>query len=221
MYDRDFNPQYSTVRDRATESALLLSRVSFLTIAAVICTALGAAITWAYPNPIVSIGALIGGFIMIFVCNRVAHNFPINLVALAVFAGLEGLFLGPVLMVYAKINGPLIIVQAATISVVIFAMVGTLGYTSARSYAHWLPWLLGGLFVLILGGIVLMFVQSSGGYWLYSVGGALLFVAFTFVDFTRIRHDYSAEDYIPATLAVYLDLINLFLFILRLLSRRD
>jgi FtsH-binding integral membrane protein len=46
----------------------------------------------------------------------------------------------------------------------------------------------------------------------------VLFTAFTFVDFTRIRHNYSSEDYIPATINVYLDLLNLFLFILRLLS---
>ena len=54
-------------------------------------------------------------------------------------------------------------------------------------------------------------------------GGTILFTGFVFVDFTRIRHNFGADDYIPATMEVYLDLINLFLFILRLLggSRRN
>lgn len=219
MFDsREFTP----VRERS-ESAVLLSRVSFLTIYAVAFTALGSAVLWAVPNVALAWVGIIGALVMLFVCQAVARKYPLNLAALAVFAFLEGLAIAPILMRYARVEGPLVIVQAALLSVVIFAMVGTLGYTAQRSYANWLPWLLGGLFALIIVGIVFWFVTASPQmYWLYSVGGCLLFVAFTFVDFTRIRHDYEADDYIPATIAIYLDLINLFLFILRLLGgRRD
>lgn len=227
MFETDrpygYNQGQAAAGARAQEGALLLARVCFLTIGAVLCTMLGAAVTWVYPSPVLVIGGLIGMFIMLFVCQAVARRFPINLLALAVFAGLEGLAMGAALRIYAGLNsGPMIVVQAATLAIVIFAMVGTLGFTSTRSYAHWLPWLFGGLILLIVAGIILWFVRSPGAHWLYSVGGCVLFIAFIFVDFTRIRHDYRADDYIPATISVYLDLINLFWFILRLLSsRRD
>jgi len=217
MFDsREFTP----ARDRS-ESAILLSRVSFLTIYAVLFTALGSAVLWAVPNMALALVGIVGALIMLFVCQAVARKYPLNLAALALFAFLEGLAIAPILMRYVSQQGPLIVVQAAALSVLIFAMVGTLGYTSARSYANWLPWLMGGLFALILVAILFWFITASPQmYWMYSVGGCLLFVAFTFVDFTRIRHDFEADDYIPATIAIYLDLLNLFLFILRLLGGR-
>lgn len=216
MFDREF----TAARGATTESALLLGRVSFLTLGCVLCTAVGAAITWQVLNPILFFGAMIATFVMIFVLRAVANNFPVNLVALAVFAGLEGMVMGPALRIYAHVHGPTIIIQAALMTALIFGIVGTLGYTSSRSYAHWLPWLFGGLMLLLIGGLVLMFLWSPVGNWLYSVIGCALFVAFTFVDFTRIKHDYSADQYIPATLQIYLDLINLFWFILRILGGR-
>jgi FtsH-binding integral membrane protein len=219
MYDRDFTP----VQERASDSAILLYRVCFLTVAAVACTALGAAVMWNVTSMGIWIAAVIGTFAMLFVCNAVARRMPLNLVCLAIFAFLEGMTLAPILVRYASLpSGPLVIVQAAVLSIVIFAMVGTLGYTSTRSYAHWMPWLMGGLFALIFAGILMWFITASPAMsWLYSVGGCVLFVAFIFVDFNRIRHNFGSEDYIPATMEVYLDLINLFLFLLRLLSRRD
>lgn len=217
MYSHD----YVQVQDRI-ESATLLSRVCFLTIAAVLCTALGAALFSAMPSSGLWLGGIIGSFVMLFVCNAVSHRFPLNLACLGIFALLEGVAITPLLIRYAQIDGPLVVIQAAALSVVIFAMVGTLGYTSTKSYAHWIPWLIGALFVLIIASLVFMFVTVTPGmYWLYSAGGAVLFTVFIFVDFTRIRHDYGADDYIPATISVYLDLINLFLFILRLLGGRS
>lgn len=217
MYSQD----YVRTQDRL-ESATLLSRVCFLTIGAVMCTALGAGIFWMMPSMGLWLVGIIGSLIMLFVCNAVSHRFPLNLACLAVFATLEGIAITPLLIRYARIDGPLVIVQAAALSVVIFAMVGTLGYTSQKSYAHWVPWLIGALFAMIIVSLIFMFVAASPAmYWLYSAAGAVLFTVFIFVDFTRIRHDYGADEYIPATIHVYLDLINLFLFILRLLGGRS
>ena len=221
MMDREYSRSHSSLS--ALEGPLLLSRVCFLTICAVLFTMVGAALTWSVDLGIWRLVGFVGTLVMLFVCKAVARRFPLNLAALALFALMEGALIGPIVSMYAKLNGPLIVAQAATISVALFAMVGTLGYTSTRSYAHWVPWLMGGLFLLIIGAIVMWFVTTSPMiHWLYSVGGAVLFTVFIFVDFTRIRHNYSAQDYIQATIEVYLDLINLFLFVLRLLggSRR-
>jgi protein lifeguard len=218
MYDREYSP----VGVRTNEGALLLSRVCYLTMLAVAFTALGSTMLWVFPNTGLWIVALIGTFAMLFVCNAVKDKFPLNIACLSLFAFLEGMLIAPLLVQYANLNGPMIIVQAAVLAIVIFAMVGTLGYTSTRSYAHWLPWLMGSLFALIIVGIIFWFVTASPMvHWLYAVAGCLIFVVFTFVDFTRIRHDYSPDDYIPATMHVYLDLINIFLFLLQLLGGRS
>ncbi len=218
MMDRDYSRGYGGLA--AMEAPLLLSRVCFLTIFAVLLTAGGAALTWTVDAGLWRLVGFVGSLVMLFVCRAVAHKFPLNIAALAVFALMEGALIGPIVSMYAKLNGPMIVVQAAMLSVAIFAMVGTLGYTSARSYANWVPWLTGALFLLIIASIILWFVTSAMANWIFSVAGAVLFTAFIFVDFTRIRHNYSAEDYIQATIEVYLDLINLFLFVLRLIGGR-
>jgi FtsH-binding integral membrane protein len=224
-YDRDFRRGYGAeaVTQTREEGALLLTRVSFLTLGMLICTAMGAGIFWAIQSPVILLPAVILTFVMIFVCRAVARNYPVNLLALAVFAGLEGIVISPALMYYAHVQGPMIVIQAALLASVIFGIVGLLGYTSTRSFAGWLPALMVGLIVLLIAGLVLMFINSAMGSWLYAAAGTVLFTAITFVDFTRIRHDYSADDYAMATIQIYLDLINLFLFILRLLGggRRD
>lgn len=227
MYPRGY--RYSSQEEFAPAaagreaSALLLSRVSFLTVGMLFCTALGAWLFALMPSTGLFWIAAIATFVMVFVCQAVARRFPLNLAMLALFAGLEGMVLAPLLLFYARLpGGPMIIVQAALLSAVIFGMVGTLGWTSSRSYAHWIPWLIGGLFLLILVGVIGAFVSLSPGVnLLFTVAGAALFIVFTFVDFTRIRHDYGPEDYVPATMQVYLDLILLFQYILMLLGGND
>ena len=55
------------------------------------------------------------------------------------------------------------------------------------------------------------------------IGGALIFCGFIIFDTHMIMHKLSTEEYIMASIDLYLDFINLFLFILRILqaARRD
>jgi FtsH-binding integral membrane protein len=56
-----------------------------------------------------------------------------------------------------------------------------------------------------------------------AAGGAVLFSIFIVVDLHLLMHKLSPEEYILATINIYLDIINLFLHILRLIqaTRRD
>ena len=54
-----------------------------------------------------------------------------------------------------------------------------------------------------------------------AAAGVILFSGFILFDTSNILRNYAVEDYTSATLALYLDLLNLFLFLLRLLSNRD
>ena len=56
-----------------------------------------------------------------------------------------------------------------------------------------------------------------------SIGGAILFCGFILFDTHLIMHKLSPEEYVMASVNLYLDFINLFLYILRILQafRRD
>lgn len=63
-----------------------------------------------------------------------------------------------------------------------------------------------------------IFIQSSTLELAISIGGALLFCLFIVFDTQLIMHTLSPEEYILATINIYLDIINLFLYILRALA---
>ena len=68
-------------------------------------------------------------------------------------------------------------------------------------------------------GLIGLFARFSTGFSLiYSLGGAALFVGFTLYDFSNIKRRYGPNDYVIATVQLYLDFLNLFWFLLRILS---
>lgn len=78
--------------------------------------------------------------------------------------------------------------------------------------------LFAGLSVLILGGILQLFIQSSAFEVALSLVGAILFSLFLIFDTQMMMTTLSPEEYILATINLYLDIINLFLYILRILN---
>lgn len=75
-----------------------------------------------------------------------------------------------------------------------------------------------GLFILIIGGILQLFFHSTIFELFLSIGGALLFCLFIVFDTQMLMEKLSPEEYILATINLYLDIINLFIYILRILQ---
>jgi FtsH-binding integral membrane protein len=69
------------------------------------------------------------------------------------------------------------------------------------------------------GLISMLFGFSTGG--LYSMFGAILFCGFIIYDVDQTMHKIGVDDYVMAAINIYLDIINLFLFILQMLSSND
>ena len=63
-----------------------------------------------------------------------------------------------------------------------------------------------------------IFVNSEVLEFVISLGGALLFCGFIIFDTHMIMHKLSPEEYILASINLYLDILNLFLYILRILE---
>ena len=93
------------------------------------------------------------------------------------------------------------------------------------------PILIAGLITLILVSIINIFLQSSGVDLFISVIGVIIFTIFIAVDVNRIRNNiitYAVQEdsevlnkiEIVGALNLYLDFINLFLYILRILGRK-
>jgi hypothetical protein len=74
------------------------------------------------------------------------------------------------------------------------------------------------LLLLILAGILARVFASALLYTLYAYCGSLLFCFYILYDTHMICNRLGYDDYIVAAIELYLDLINLFLFILRLLA---
>ncbi|MDB4997154.1 MAG: rane protein [Myxococcaceae bacterium] len=78
---------------------------------------------------------------------------------------------------------------------------------------------------LILASLVNMFLASSGLQWMISVAGVLIFGALTAYDTQKLKNLYSSGDVhanmpLVGALTLYLDFINMFLFLLRMFGRR-
>jgi FtsH-binding integral membrane protein len=98
--------------------------------------------------------------------------------------------------------------------------VGTYVWSTARDFSHLRRVLFTGLWVVIGLTLLSLFVPGLMGapiQLLLSVGIVVLFTGFLFYDFSNIRNRYGLDDYVIASIELYLDFINLFWAILRIL----
>ena len=88
-----------------------------------------------------------------------------------------------------------------------------------------------GLIALIVMGLINIFLQSEGLIWISSMLGVAVFIVFIAYDVNRIKNNviaYAMEEdasildkiEIHGALALYLDFVNLFIYLLRILGRR-
>ena len=114
-------------------------------------------------------------------------------------------------------NGAELIMTAFGGTAGVFLVMASLASTLQRSVEGLSKWLLAGVIVLLVGGIVNAFVGSTVGMAVLSTLSIAIFSAFLLVDLKRII-DGGETNYITATLAVYLDLYNIFQNLLALLG---
>jgi hypothetical protein len=147
--------------------------------------------------------------------------------ALALFmayAGLLGLMLSSVMLTYTGAS----IARTFFISAASFGALSLYGYTTQRDLSPIGSFLIMGLFGLILAMIVNIFLKSSGLDFAISAIGVLIFAGLTAWDTQKIKEMYDANDdgtvagrkSVMGALTLYLDFINLFLFMLRFLGDR-
>lgn len=220
-FSRDQNSPYYAGSQTVAGANSLISRVSYLLCTALLVTAMAA--WWAAAqnlSPALFLPLVLGTFGCVIGLSFTRTNPALSLVLLYALSVMEGLLMGPLLSVIARgyTNGAAVIGEAATLSAVIVAGLGTYVWISGKDFAGIGKFLFWALLGLIVVGLLRFFVAFSPGVnLLYSIVGAGLFAGFTLYDFSNIKHRYGQNDYVIATVALYLDFLNLFWFLVQIL----
>ena len=145
-------------------------------------------------------------------------SYPTNLLFLTGFTVLEAYSISVIVSFYnAKI-----VVEALIFTLGIFVALSLFACQTKYDFTSWMPYLFGALWVLILFGFMSMFFPHSSKVELgYSVVAALIFSGYILVDTQLIMRHYHVEEEIAAAISLYLDIINLFLAILRILNSQN
>src|SRR6202158_4897950 len=141
-----------------------------------------------------------------------------------VYAGLLGLMLSSVFLAYTGAS----VTRTFFIAAASFGALSLYGYTTQRNLSPIGSFLVMGLFGLILAMVVNMFLKSTGLDFAISAIGVLIFARLSACDSQRIKEMYDVNGDVPVAgrkavmgaLALYLDFINLFLFLLRFMGDR-
>ncbi|MEJ1991198.1 MAG: Bax inhibitor-1/YccA family protein [Maritimibacter sp.] len=145
-----------------------------------------------------------------------------------VFSTVMGLSLSSIFLVYTGMS----IAQTFLITSIAFASLSLWGYTTKKDITGWGSFLIMGVVGLILASLVNIFLHSPAIDFAVSAIGVLLFAGLTAYDTQKLKVDYIQHAHamdsewlgksaIMGALNLYLDFINLFLFLLRFLGNRD
>jgi FtsH-binding integral membrane protein len=176
----------------------------------------------AYLGRNLSNGAGFAAFIAAFAC-LIAMRFAarrstgLTVGLLAAFGLLIGVAVAPTLAYYASTN-PRVLWQAGGATALFIAGFGAAGYATRRDLSAIARVCFWALLALIVFGIVLIFVRIPHGELIYSVIGLVVFAGFTMFDFQRLRRsqDVASAPFLAAS--IFLDVLNVFLFFLRIFS---
>jgi FtsH-binding integral membrane protein len=145
---------------------------------------------------------------------------------LYIFAGLMGLSLSTVFLVYTKQS----IVETFLTTAATFGGMSLYGYTTKKDLSSLTSFLYMGVMGLFIASIVNMFVRSSSMSYTMSCIGVVLFTLYTAYDVQKLRnmHNYISlsgdvreKMAVFGALELYVDFINLFMSLLRILNSRD
>ena len=140
------------------------------------------------------------------------------------YAALMGVSLAPIFLVYTGES----VARVFFITAASFGGLSLWGYTTKKDLTGFGSFLIMGLFGLIIASVVNIFMASSAMQFVISVAGVLIFAGLTAYDTQKIKQTYWAgngqesttKSAIMGALTLYLDFINLFIMLMRLMGDR-
>ena len=141
------------------------------------------------------------------------------------YAGLTGLTFSFIFIAYTAAS----ITSTFFVTAGTFAAMSIYGYTTKKDLTSWGSFLFMGLIGIIIASLVNMFLQSTAMHWIITYAGVLIFIGLTAYDTQKIKEmnilgnegtDEDTKEAISGALRLYLDFINLFLMLLRIMVDR-
>ncbi|MBT6328307.1 MAG: Bax inhibitor-1/YccA family protein [Kordiimonadaceae bacterium] len=243
----DYNSRYSTAPTRSAAEIDEGLRAYMLTVynymaSALALTGLAAYVTANTPAVLEMFYTMEGGFLAPTMLGYIAMfsplafilviNFGINKMQASTvqmifwaFAVVMGISLSNILLMYTGTS----VAKTFFVTAAAFGSLSLYGYTTKKNLTGMGSFLIMGLFGLIIASVVNIFMQSSAMEFIISVAGVLIFAGLTAYDTQRIKLMYLENDHsethtkkaIMGALSLYLDFINMFLFLLRFMGNRE
>lgn len=173
---------------------------------------------WIRSNFWLLILSVVGALGMMLVTYWKRKSYPTNLLFLTGFTVMEAYAISVVTSFYDS----RIVVQALVLTLGMFVALTLFACQTKYDFTNWMPYLFGGLWFLILFGFMAAFFPKNSTVELVYGGiGALIFSAYILVDTQLVIRHYHVEEEIAAAISLYLDILNLFLAILRILNNQN
>lgn len=144
------------------------------------------------------------------------------------FAAVMGISISSIFLVFTGMS----ITQTFLVTAIAFASLSLWGYTTKKDISGWGAFLIMGVVGILIASIVNIFLASSALQFAISAIGVLIFAGLTAYDTQKIKTDYIAHAHamdgewlaksaIMGALNLYLDFVNLFMFLLQFLGNRE
>lgn len=170
-------------------------------------------------SPVLTYGLIIVELILILTSGLWSKKEPINYVLFAAFAFITGLTLVPILAYLTLSAGGVdLLIKALTATALMFGACAIFGATTHYNLQGLRGFLVMSLLGMIIISLVGLFLPWGNTFEMIFAGfGVVVFSGFVMYDMQNIKH-YPEDMYIQAAMQLYLDIFNLFLYILRLIS---
>ncbi len=172
---------------------------------------------WAAQHPIMAAIGMLAVMFGLFFGIQANRNSTLGVVLLLALTFFMGLMLGPILQLALHLrNGAQLVGLAAGGTGIIFLTLAGIATTSKKDFSFLGNFLMVGIILLIVASLANMFFQIPAMQLALSGVAVLLFSGFILYDVSRIVNG-GETNYVMATLALYLDIYNLFVNLLQLL----
>lgn len=172
-------------------------------------------------------GLIIGEFMLVVALSGWVNSMTVGAATLAflTYSAFNGITLSVIFALYTASS----IASTFFITASTFGVMALYGTTTKRDLSSMGNLLIMGLIGIIIASVVNLFLKSPAIYWITSYAGILIFVGLTAYDTQRIKQlsqqgGWESEDgkklAILGALTLYLDFVNLFLHLLRVMGKR-
>jgi FtsH-binding integral membrane protein len=180
-----------------------------------------------FGNSLIFFGLIIGQLALVIVISAAINRLQASTAFLLflVYSALMGLTLSVIFLAYTRAS----IASTFFVTAGTFGAMSFYGYTTQRDLTSWGSFLFMGLIGIILASVVNIFFHSEMIYWVVTYAGILIFVGLTAYDTQTLKamaqagfadEEVERKSAVMGALRLYLDFINLFLMLLRVMGNR-